>query len=116
MRVERITWVLKTSKFCNMRCSYCYEWNELSDRARMSAELLRRIFLAIRTNHDRRCAAAPPDVRTVSRIVLHGGEPLILPLAYLQQLFATAEEVLGDRLTKRHVDFLRPDQPSLGHR
>jgi uncharacterized protein len=105
MRIERITWVVKASKFCNMRCSYCYEWNELDDRTRMSMDLLRKLFVAIRTLHDGRRAAAPSDVHAVTRIVLHGGEPLILPLPYLRHFFESASEVLGERLTKRDVEF-----------
>jgi uncharacterized protein len=47
------TWVVKLSKLCNMRCSYCYEWNELGNPARMSPELWRQVLQAAVDYHAR---------------------------------------------------------------
>lgn len=83
------TWVIKLSKYCNMRCKYCYEWNELGDRSRMSLELWDKI-LAATVDHSAMLAArfGPrwPEVQHRNLIVFHGGEPLALPTAYLRQI------------------------------
>ena len=33
--------VFKLSKYCNLRCDYCYEFPHLGDRARMGLEQIR---------------------------------------------------------------------------
>jgi uncharacterized protein len=102
---DQITWVIKVSKFCNMRCSYCYEWEHLDDAARMSPELLRRLLVAIRDMHRTRSARAG-GLPVVSTLVLHGGEPLILPVDYLRRLFDLAREIFGsDALASGAVRF-----------
>ena len=30
--LKMVNWVVKVSKLCNLRCRYCYEWNELHRR------------------------------------------------------------------------------------
>jgi len=87
-----ITWVIKASKLCNLRCSYCYEWDDLDKKDRIDLELWRRIFLAVKDFESLR-AALGRDVRSL--LVLHGGEPLILPVPYLRQVMALKHEILG---------------------
>jgi uncharacterized protein len=70
-------WVVKASKFCNLRCKYCYEWNELAQRERMSLSLWAKILDAIRELNqrtERATGLVPTDI-----IVWHGGEPTALP-------------------------------------
>lgn len=93
--MKTMSWVVVPSKFCNLRCAYCYEWKELDSRARMSPELLRRVFEGIRDYHqqmERRFG----KTRTV--ISWLGGEPFTLPMTYLESLMALQREVLGDEL------------------
>jgi uncharacterized protein len=91
------TWVMKLSKFCNLRCKYCYEWNELGDRRRMSLDLWERTLAAVvehdtiaRGRLDREGRGAAPHRNLV---VLHGGEPLALPTAYLAEILAIYRRV-----------------------
>ena len=86
------TWVIKLSKFCNMRCAYCYEWNELSERRRMSFDLWERVLQAV-IHVDGEGAARFPGVPQRSLIIFHGGEPLALPSAYLEQLLRRFREL-----------------------
>lgn len=79
------TWVIKLSKFCNMRCSYCYEWNELSDRTRMSLDLWERLVRAMVENDAAR-ATRYPGMHHRTLVVFHGGEPLALPQKYLEDV------------------------------
>jgi uncharacterized protein len=83
-------WVIKASKFCNLRCKYCYEWNELGDRERMSLPLWSKILLTIRElseRTERATGRAPTDI-----IVWHGGEPTALPLSYLEAVMRLQRE------------------------
>jgi uncharacterized protein len=87
-----VTWVIKSSKLCNLRCSYCYEWNELDKKDRIDLELWRRIFIAVKDFEEIRRSLGR-NVRSL--LVLHGGEPLILPVSYLRQVMELKNEILG---------------------
>ena len=69
MQVDHIAWVIKLSKLCNMRCSYCYEWPDLADPTRISPDLLDKIFHAVRALHLTRSARLPSQARVESNIV-----------------------------------------------
>jgi uncharacterized protein len=111
-----IDFVIKISKFCNLRCTYCYEFNELGQRRRMKPAELRRFFVNVRDSVLR---------SGLGRIhfIWHGGEPLLIPLDYYEQIGAIQREVIGDRfdyanllqtnltvLTDRHIAFLLSKQ------
>jgi len=95
---KRVTWVVNPTKLCNLRCSYCYEWNELSNPARMSPELLRRVLEGVRDLHLELEGRFPNVVTNVSWL---GGEPLLLPIEYLEQIMAIEHEVLGELIARR---------------
>jgi len=85
-------WVIKASKFCNLRCKYCYEWNELAKHERMSLSLWARILDTIRTLNERteqETGRPPTDI-----IVWHGGEPTALPNDYLEDVIRLQREKL----------------------
>ena len=83
------TIVLKLSKLCNLRCTYCYEFPQLADKARMPLAGLERLFAGL--------AAAPCTSQDEAplQFALHGGEPTLLPPAYLRELVALQERHLG---------------------
>lgn len=89
-----VHWVVKASKLCNLRCLYCYEWNELGDRARLSLEGWERLLLMIREYHERRVAELGSSFQ--SCIVWHGGEPMLLPLSYYERVVDLQHRILGD--------------------
>ena len=108
-----IDFVIKISKFCNLRCSYCYEYTELGERRRMQIEDLRAFFLNVR-------AGVRDYGRQRIHFVWHGGEPFLIPLDYYEQIGALQREILGDSvdylnlvqtnltvLTDRHIEFVR---------
>jgi uncharacterized protein len=83
-------WVIKASKFCNLRCKYCYEWTELGERERMSLSLWAKILDTIRElseRTERATGLAPTDA-----IVWHGGEPTALPKSYLEDVVRLQRE------------------------
>src|SRR5262245_19772161 len=86
-----IEWVIKPSTFCNLRCRYCYEWNGLSDRNRMSPDVWRRVVNAIFQYHRKEEERRQKEL--VTRIIWHGGEPLALPHAYFESLLREQRHV-----------------------
>lgn len=76
-----LTVVLKLSKFCNMRCTYCFEFDDLDKRERIAPDALTRLFLSVRSYAER--------FERIERIlfVMHGGEPLTLPQTYYADYF-----------------------------
>lgn len=91
--VRHTSWVVKLSKLCNLRCGYCYEWDELGSPERMTLEVWERVLVAAKELARRDEARLGP---TTTEIVLHGGEPLILPHDYLEALMDVRRRVLGD--------------------
>lgn len=70
--------VMKISKLCNLRCRYCYEYEDLGRRDRMPLERLEPFFASVADwwrGH-------PSGPRLT--FVLHGGEPLLLPDEYIR--------------------------------
>lgn len=70
--------VIKLSKLCNLRCTYCYEYDELGNKERMSLENLEFFFKHLGPYLAEQTLTSPV------RFVLHGGEPLLLPHHYLR--------------------------------
>ncbi|MGX1348232.1 uncharacterized protein AB7M49_001808 [Bradyrhizobium elkanii] len=111
-RARTAQFVIKISKYCNLRCSYCYEFVSLGQKQRMSLSMLEAIFRNI---------ALEVQTREYEDIefVWHGGEPLLVPLEYYdaigklqKKIFGTSINVLNavqtnlTVLTERHIDYL----------
>lgn len=75
-----MNFVIKLSKLCNLRCTYCYEYEELANKDRMSLENLDFFFKNLAPYLQQK------SVKTPVKFILHGGEPLLLPDSYLQSL------------------------------
>lgn len=75
--------VIKLSKFCNLRCAYCYEHRELHIHDGMDTETVRCLFADIdRFGTFLRYMGWSPEFS----FVWHGGEPLLLPPDYYRQI------------------------------
>jgi uncharacterized protein len=78
---------MKLSKQCNLRCTYCYEFDELGMADRMALSDLEGLFAGL--------AADPPSRGWPQlRFVFHGGEPLLLPHDYLAGVVEAQERHL----------------------
>ncbi|HEV3000521.1 MAG TPA: radical SAM protein [Solirubrobacteraceae bacterium] len=88
-----VEWVVEASTFCNLRCAYCYQWDGLADQRRMPLDLWRRVLRAACDYHVREEERRGEPVST--RVIWHGGEPLALPLPYLERTFALKEEAVA---------------------
>jgi uncharacterized protein len=88
-----VQFVVKVSKFCNLRCGYCYEYPELGNPDRMSIEQIQKMFEHIATYYrDRRELL---DHRECC-FIWHGGEPLVQDVEYYQAIFAEQKRLLFD--------------------
>lgn len=81
-----IKWVLKTSKLCNLRCSYCYEFAELSSKDRVQLTQYEHFF----ENIARFYASAGVSLN----FVWHGGEPLLVPEEYYSEIASLQKKYL----------------------
>src|SRR5262245_49181019 len=93
MRTRRsgFLFVTKISKFCNLRCTYCYEFDELANKQRMSLDQLRAFFVHV-------ADAAQRYGRNSLHFVWHGGEPLLIPLDYYEQIGQMQREIFPSGL------------------
>lgn len=94
---RQVQFVVKISKFCNLRCSYCYEYADLGQRERMSREQLRSMYVHMRDYYMER--DREDGARTHVHIVWHGGEPLMIEPEYYWQSLEDQREIFGDALT-----------------
>jgi uncharacterized protein len=77
--------VVKVSKFCNLRCRYCYEFPSLGDTATMSLDDVRMMFTTVGDyfrEHPRRLD-----------FVWHGGEPLLMGADFYRRVLQCQHEV-----------------------
>lgn len=126
--LRMVNWVVKVSKLCNLRCRYCYEWNELHRTERISLSEWERLIDSVRRYHERRSAEAGEPFKTT--IIWHGGEPLLLPLPYLRSVFEMQHQMLGAlldtgavvnalqtnlyRISDEQIDLLKAENIQLG--
>ncbi|MEC3953925.1 radical SAM protein [Nocardia sp. CDC153] len=88
--------VVKVSKFCNLRCQYCYEYPELGNRAAMSRSQLATMYRALREHV---LAVEERDGSgTRLEFIWHGGEPLMQPARFYRQTLADQREIFGERI------------------
>ncbi|MGW4249083.1 radical SAM protein [Nocardia sp. NPDC004722] len=85
--------VVKVSKFCNLRCRYCYEYPELGNRAAMSNAQVAVMYRTLRDHI--RIADRRDGARTTLQFIWHGGEPLLQPTEFYRQTWADQREIFG---------------------
>lgn len=107
-----IHFVVKMSKYCNLRCTYCYEFAFLDDRRRMSLDQIAAMFRTI-ADH-----ASDSGIDQVG-FTWHGGEPFLVPVQVYEEIGALQKKLLPNVkvrnnvqtnmtiLTDRHLDFLK---------
>jgi uncharacterized protein len=105
--------VFKISKYCNLRCNYCYEFPHLGEKARMSLDQIRTAFQNIKGSINE-LAIKSAD------FVWHGGEPFLIPLEFYEQVGLLQKQIFGTEfkyhnsvqtnltvLTERQIEFLK---------
>ncbi len=86
-------WQVKASTLCNLRCRYCYEWDRLGDKRRMTLDQWRRVFEAAAAYQNLRLDQN--GVYSKTFIAWHGGEATLLPHGYVDEVLDLQVEVLG---------------------
>jgi len=108
--------VMKSTRLCNLRCTYCHSWKEGPNQV-MSFEVLARATRDILRS---------PNARSVN-FVWHGGEATVLPLAFyktalwLQYAFKCSSTKVSNslqtnatRLTAEWIQFIKTCRISVG--
>jgi uncharacterized protein len=111
-----VTLVVKGTRHCNLRCTYCHDWRTGPDATMTFRTLATLIAGALRD----------PSHRSID-FVWHGGETTLLPIEWYQralalqarfrrpgQLVRNSIQTNGTRLTERWVRFLRRNEFSVG--
>jgi uncharacterized protein len=114
--VPVLTVIMKATRLCNLRCTYCHSWRAGPDQT-MTFEVLARSI---------RDALRDPSVRWVD-FVWHGGEATVLPVPFyrkalwLQERFRRPGQTVlntvqtnGTRLTDEWLAFLREHDVGVG--
>jgi uncharacterized protein len=99
---RHVEWEIKVTKLCNLRCAYCYEYEELGDPRRLSLAQWRAIIESARWYHET-LARRNPDEPVSTRFVWHGGEASVLPVRYYEEVLDLQREVLGGIDYANHV-------------
>ncbi|TWI60260.1 uncharacterized protein IQ16_07758 [Bradyrhizobium huanghuaihaiense] len=83
--------VVKISKYCNLRCTYCYEFAELHKKHRMSLDEIRALFVNI-------ADFVIPNRYDEIEFVWHGGEPFLVPFNYYDEIYRLQKDVFGTEM------------------
>lgn len=87
---KRVQFVIKSSKFCNLRCRYCYEYAELGNREAIAPEQLDKMYAHIASYYSR--LDRPVDIQ----FIWHGGEPLLQHPDYYWRTFDRQQQIFGE--------------------
>jgi uncharacterized protein len=110
--VSHLNLVVKATRLCNLRCSYCNDWRVGRDQT-MSFEVLAHLI----------AKALSDRAHRLVEFCWHGGEPTVLPISWFKravvvqsrfrrpnQLIRNSIQSNGTRLTEEWVRFLRESQ------
>ncbi|HEY5046484.1 MAG TPA: radical SAM protein [Rhizomicrobium sp.] len=90
---REFVFVVKLSKFCNLRCRYCYEHAELHVRERMGLATVEKLFADIDKFGEYLSAFG---ISPTFSFVWHGGEPLLVPSQYFREVTALQTKHIRD--------------------
>src|SRR3954453_19999673 len=85
-----IQFVIKTSKHCNLRCKYCYEFASLGDTSRISLVDCNSLYENV-ARFLEKAGGREYEVH----FIWHGGEPLLIPVSYYEATFAQQGEAFA---------------------
>ncbi|MGH9124777.1 MAG: radical SAM protein [Acidimicrobiales bacterium] len=116
MTPGQASFVVKATRLCNLRCTYCHDWRDGPGQT-MPFQVLARLTAT---------ALAEPEHRRVE-FIWHGGEPTVLPMSFyrkalfLQEQFRRPGQDIrntvqtnGTRITDEWAAFLRDYQFRVG--
>jgi uncharacterized protein len=89
-QASRVQFVVTTSKFCNLRCSYCYEFADLGDRTAMSHAQIEYMYRSLAEYYGRL------GRRIAIEFDWHGGEPLLNGSDFFWRTFDQQTRIFDD--------------------
>ncbi|MCC7031122.1 MAG: radical SAM protein [Chitinophagaceae bacterium] len=93
MESRKVDIVIKVSKYCNLRCTYCYEFPDLGNKHKMStqdfAAIARNIY-----NYYQKC-----DFNVCINFIWHGGEPLLVHPDFYYEMFEIQKKIFCTHVT-----------------
>ena len=97
---SQTSWVLKVTKFCNLRCKYCYEWSELHKQDRFSLSHWERVLKNIVEYYNHKNST----YGTVDRVkfIWNGGEALLVWYKYIPDVYNFQRQIIGDNFRYRN--------------
>lgn len=117
LRSRKLQMVIKISKHCNLRCSYCYEYPYLSHKGYMSVEQIERLIgNIVDYQFDPEAPSAGEDG---VEFIWHGGEPFLVPIEHYEAIATVQKKFFGSKkyenaiqtnltiLTDRHLEWLK---------
>ncbi len=84
--------IVKVSKLCNLRCTYCCEGAELANPRRMRVENIGAMFRAVAGL----LRQVGPKSRHKVTFYWHGGEPFVQPIAYWNEILNAQQQVFAN--------------------
>ncbi len=91
------TFVIKVVSRCNLNCSYCYMYN-LADRTYRDQPSVMQVSTTIALA-DRIARHAQRHRQPYVHLILHGGEPLLMPRKHFHRWMRIVRETLTKRVT-----------------
>jgi uncharacterized protein len=98
-----VQFVVKTSKHCNLRCRYCYEYAELGNKQAVSLEQMEVMFRHIASYYHQL------DYPVEVEFVWHGGEPLLQHPDFYWRAFDLQQQIFD----RPHVEVTNGVQTNL---
>lgn len=92
LRHAQLFLIMKVTRLCNLRCSYCNAWREGPNQ-------IMPMDMVVRATEQ---ALALPWVRRLD-FVWHGGETTLLPIEYFREVIAIQERCRGHRLVVNSI-------------
>jgi uncharacterized protein len=98
-----VQFVVKTSKHCNLRCRYCYEYAELGNKQAVSLEQMEAMFRHIASYYHQL------DYPVQIEFVWHGGEPLLQHPDFYWRAFDLQQQIFD----RPHIEVTNGVQTNL---
>lgn len=110
--MNQISTLIKPTHECNMRCKYCFAEKYGYEKSLLDINILKRYIELLAQKYK------------YINIVWHGGEPLIVPLNYYQEIydfckkfdskFIFALQTNGTLLNDENIEFFKKNNTSIG--
>jgi uncharacterized protein len=100
LRSNQIEIVIKITKHCNLRCTYCYEFPYLAQKNVISLLNLERLFANLSTFEPSPASKNQGSFyQNDLSFIWHGGEPFMVPLDYYEEIGSIQRQTIGRKLS-----------------